>query len=76
MPSRILATISSLRPHTILMSLPRIPNPMEVFYWSLCKFMQFIEPKSTLKWPVNSEERKPESSRTSKSSLEKERGAR
>jgi len=76
MPSRILATIFSLQPHTILMSFPRIPNPIEVFSWSLCKFMQFIEPKSTPKWPVNSGERKLESSRTSKSSLEKERGWR
>ena len=59
MPSRILATIFSLRPHTILMSFPGIPNPIEAFYWSLCKFMQLIEPKSTLKWPVSSEERKP-----------------
>jgi hypothetical protein len=78
MPNRYLATLSSLRIHTILMSLPRIPNPIEAVYWSICKFLEVIEPKSTPKWPQNIKETKIQkelsSSRTSRSSMEKDSG--
>jgi hypothetical protein len=78
MPNRYLATLASLRVHTILMSFPRIPNPIEGVYWSICKFLELIEPKSTPKWPKNVQESKIQkeisSSRTSRSSIEKERG--
>ena len=78
MPNRYLATLTSLRVHTTLMYFPRIPNPIEGVYWSICKFLELIEPMSTPKWPKNVQESKIQkeisSSRTSRCSIEKERG--
>jgi hypothetical protein len=50
MPNTLHATLSSLSIHTILMSFPRIPNPIEAVYWSICKVLEMIEPKSPPKW--------------------------
>jgi len=32
------------------MPFPCIPNPIEALYWSICKVLEIVEPKSTPKW--------------------------
>ena len=37
-------------PHHFTMSFPRIPSPIEAFYWSICKVLEMFEQKWTPKW--------------------------